>query len=325
MRLLAGDVGGTKTLLQLLDVTSDGRSVVLERRFESGRYARFDDLLDEFVTMRHDLPVDSACFAVAGPVFAGRAEITNLAWVMEASTLAARFGIRRLTLINDFYAVALGVPILNHVDLVTINRGKRVRFGPIGIIGAGTGLGEAIVIHDGLRWNVIASEGGHADFAPQNEEQANLFMHLQRKLGHVSWERVLSGMGIVNIHNFLTGVDRPYDEKLPAEISAAAANGDTVAERTLATFVDIYGAEAGNMALRVLATGGVFIAGGVAAKNLPRFTDGRFVQAFLRKGRFRTLLADMPLFVITNPNVGVVGAAEMAWRDALESEPQPIR
>src|SRR4051794_29366967 len=110
MRLLAGDVGGTKTLLQLLDVTSDGRSVVLERRFESGRYARFDDLLDEFVTMRHDLPVDSACFAVAGPVFAGRAEITNLAWVMEASTLAARFGIRRLTLINDFYAVALGVP-----------------------------------------------------------------------------------------------------------------------------------------------------------------------------------------------------------------------
>ena len=314
MRLLAGDVGGTKTLLQLVDVTPDGRSVVAERRFESGRYRTFDDLLDEFVTIRHDLPVDSACFAVAGPVLHGRAEITNLTWVMEAEMLATRFGIRRVTLINDFYAVALAVPLLGPSDVVALNVGKREPFGPIGILGAGTGLGEAIVVHDGVRWNVIPSEGGHADFAPQDEEQAKLFIALHNKLGHVSWERVLSGMGLVNIHNFVAGLDRRYDEKLPAEIAVAAEKGDAAALKTMALFVDIYGAEAGNMALRLLAKGGVFLAGGVAAKNVPRFTDGRFVQAFLRKGRFRALLADIPVYLIVNPSVGVVGAAEMAFR-----------
>jgi glucokinase len=314
MRLLAGDVGGTKTLLQLVDVTPAGRAVVLERRFESGRYETFDDMLDEFVMLRHDSPIDSACFAVAGPVLAGRAEITNLTWVMEAAALASRFGIRRVTLINDFYAVALGVPLLGESDVVTINRGKRDPHGAIGIVGAGTGLGEAIVVFDGARWNVIASEGGHADFAPQDDEQAQLFVALHRKLGHVSWERLLSGMGIVNIHNFVAGLDRAYDERLPAEISAAADAGDAAAQKTLAIFVDVYGAETGNMALRVLANGGVFLAGGVAAKNLRRFTDGRFLQAFLRKGRFRALLADIPVYIISNANVGVIGAAEMACR-----------
>jgi len=318
MRLLAGDVGGTKTVLQLVDVNAGNRSVVLERRFESGRYRTFDDMLDEFVMLRHDLPVDAACLAVAGPVLHGRAEITNLRWTMDATTLSTRFGIRRVTLINDFFAVALGVPLLGEEDLVTINPGKRDPVGPIGIIGAGTGLGEAIVIHDGSRWNVIASEGGHADFAPQSEEQAQIFVSLHRKLGHVSWERLLSGMGIVNIHNFLAGLERPYDENIPREIADAAASGDATAQKTLALFVDIYGAEAGNMALRVLARGGIFIAGGVVAKNLPRFTDGRFLQAFLRKGRFRAMLADVPLYVIVNPNVGVLGAAEMAHRAMAE-------
>jgi glucokinase len=315
MRILAGDVGGTKTLLQLVDIRSDTRTVMDERRFESGRYATFDDMLDEFVTStRRDSPVESACFAVAGPVLDGKAEVTNLKWHMDDATLATRFGIRRVTLINDFYAVALGVPHLVDADVVTINPGKRDRFGPIGIVGAGTGLGEAMVVHDGVRWNVIPSEGGHADFAPQDEEQAKLFVALHRKLGHVSWERVLSGMGIVNIHNFVAGLDRKYDEKLPAEIAAAAAGGDAAAENTLALFIDIYGAEAGNMALRMLATGGVFIAGGVVGKNLPRFTDGRFLQAFLRKGRFRAMLADVPLRIIVNEKVGVFGAAEMASR-----------
>src|SRR6185436_7252012 len=143
IRLLAGDVGGTKTLLQLVDVNADGRSVALERRFESGRYRTLDDMLDEFVMLRHDLPIDGACLAVAGPVHDGRAEITNLRWKMDATTLASRFGIRRVTLINDFFAVALAVPLLGEADLVTINPGKRDPVGPIGIVGAGTGLGEA--------------------------------------------------------------------------------------------------------------------------------------------------------------------------------------
>ncbi len=314
IRLLAGDVGGTKTLLQLVDVTPQGRSVVLERRFESGAYKTFDELLDEFVTIRTDAPVDSACFAVAGPVLGSRAEITNLRWVMEVPMLVSRFGIRRITLINDFYAVALAVPLLGENDLISLHAGKRAPYGPIAILGAGTGLGEAMVIHDGTRWNVVPSEGGHADFGPQDEEQARLFVALHHTLGHVSWERVLSGMGLVNIHNFVTGQSRSYEESIPGQIASAAAAGDAAAAKTMAIFVDLYGAESGNMALRTLASGGVFLAGGIAAKNVSLFTDGRFIQSFLRKGRFRLLLADIPVNLITNPNVGVIGAAEMAYR-----------
>ncbi|MGZ7041473.1 MAG: glucokinase, partial [Thermoanaerobaculia bacterium] len=203
--------------------------------------------------------------------------------------------------------------LLGDKDLISLHAGKREPFGPIAILGAGTGLGEAMVIHDGARWNVVSSEGGHADFAPQDEEQARLFVDLHQRLGHVSWERVLSGMGLVNIHNFVTGQNRRYDEAIPGQI-AAAAKGDAAAAKAMAIFVDLYGAEAGNMALRILASGGVFLAGGIAGKNIPLFTDGRFIQSFLRKGRFRALLADIPVNLITNPSVGVIGAAEMAWR-----------
>jgi glucokinase len=228
--------------------------------------------------------------------------------------LAKQFSIGRVSLINDFYAVALGVPILAHADFIVLNAGTRVNFAPIAILGAGTGLGEANLVHDGMKWDVVPSEGGHADFAPQNEEQARLFLNLHAKYGHVSWERLLSGMGLVNIHNFLSGQDRPYDETLPKEIAKAFADGDQTAARTFAIFVDIYGAEAGNMALRLLARGGVYLAGGVAAKNIDRFTDGKFMDAFLRKGRFQNILAAIPVNLITNPKVGLLGAAEMAAR-----------
>ena len=199
-------------------------------------------------------------------------------------------------------------------DFVVLNAGERVNFAPIAILGAGTGLGEANLVHDGSKWNVVPSEGGHADFAPQDEEQARLFLALHAEYGHVSWERLLSGMGLLNIHNFLSGQKRPYDETLPMEIAKSFAAGDPIAARTFAIFVDIYGAEAGNMALRLLARGGVYLAGGVAAKNIDRFTDGRFMQAFLRKGRFQNILAAIPVNLITNPKVGLLGAAEMAVR-----------
>ena len=159
-----------------------------------------------------------------------------------------------------------------------------------------------------------ARKSHQADFAPQDEEQARLFLNLHAKYGHVSWERLLSGAGLVNIHNFLTGHDRDYDETLPAEIAKAFVDGDPIAARTFAIFVDIYGAEAGNMALRVLARGGVYLGGGVAAKNIDRFTDGKFLNAFLRKGRFQNILAAIPVNLITNPKVGLLGAAEMAAR-----------
>ncbi len=314
MKIVAGDIGGTKVLLQLVDVSQAGRLVSAEERYESNAYATFDAMLQAFFDAHVAGPVAAACFAVAGPVFGDRAEVTNLTWKMDATALAKKFSIGRVSLINDFYAVALGVPILAHGDFLVLNTGSRVNFAPIAILGAGTGLGQANLVHEGAKWNVVPSEGGHADFAPQDEEQTRLFLSLHAKYGHVSWERLLSGTGLVNIHNFLTGEERPYDESLPMEIAKALASGDSVAARTFAIFVDIYGAEAGNMALRLLARGGVYLAGGVAAKNVEQFTDGRFLQAFLRKGRFQHILAEIPVNLITNPKVGLLGAGEMAAR-----------
>jgi glucokinase len=314
MKIVAGDIGGTKVLLQLVDASQSGRTVLAEERFESNAYATFDELLAAFVKEHVAGPIDAACFAVAGPVFADRAEVTNLSWKMDAIALAKQFSIGRVSLINDFYAVALGVPILEPADFLVLNAGTRVHFAPIAILGAGTGLGEANLVHDGSKWNVVPSEGGHADFAPQDEEQTRLFLALHAKYGHVSWERLLSGAGLVNIHNFVSGEEKPYEETLPMEIAKALGSADAAAKKTFAIFVDIYGAEAGNMALRLLARGGVYLAGGVAAKNVDQFTDGRFMTAFLRKGRFQHILAAIPVNLITNPKVGLLGAAEMAAR-----------
>ena len=309
MRIIAGDVGGTKTLLQLVEVSGSDTSIVVESRFESGRYATFELLLRDFPGATTQ-PVDSACFAVAGPVLDERAEVTNLGWVMQAQALADAFGIRRVSLINDFYAVALGVPLLAPKDLLSLNPGRRVQGAPIGILGAGTGLGEAIVTFDGDRWSVIPSEGGHADFGPQDEEQARLFLDLHKRHGHVSWERVCSGMGLVNIFTFLGG----DAAATAAHIAELAGTGDPTALQAFEIFVDIYGSEAGNMALRVLARGGVFLAGGIAAKNEKYFTGGRFLAAFLRKGRFAELLSEIPVDLIANEKVGLIGATEMARR-----------
>lgn len=314
MKIVAGDIGGTKVLLQFVDASQSGRTVLAEQRYESAAYATFDDMLSAFIKEHVVGPIDAACFAVAGPVFADRAEVTNLTWKMDAQALAKQFSIGRVSLINDFFAVALGVPILAPADFIVLNAGTRVPSAPIAILGAGTGLGEANLVHDGVKWDVIPSEGGHADFAPQDEEQTRLFLALHAKFGHVSWERLLSGRGLVNIHNFLTGQEREYDENLPMEIAKALETGDSVAARTFAIFVDIYGAEAGNMALRLLARGGVYLAGGVAAKNIDRFTDGRFMEAFLRKGRFQHVLTAIPVNLITNAKVGLLGAGEMATR-----------
>ena len=305
MRILAGDVGGTKTLLRCVDASGE---IALEARYDSTAYATFDDLLVEF-TARAPAPIDAACFAVAGPVYGARASITNLGWVMEEDALARAFSIGRVSLINDFYAVALGVPLLGESDLLSLHAGARDRTAPMAILGAGTGLGEAIVTYQAGMHHVIPTEGGHADFAPQDEEQARLFLALHARYGHVSWERLISGMGLVNIFTFLGG-----EEIDPAAIAELADAGDARAMHTFEIFVDLYGAEAGNMALRVLARGGVFLAGGIAAKNIPRFTDGRFTEAFLRKGRFRALLETIPVDLIMNEEVGLMGAVERARR-----------
>ena len=301
MRLIAGDVGGTKTLLRCVEANGE---VALEKRYESAAWKTFDALLSDFVT-GINRPIDAACFAVAGPVHDRRAEVTNVGWSIEADALSRVFSIDRVSLINDFYAVALGVPLLGENDLLSLHAGARDRSAPIGILGAGTGLGEAIV----FRGEVIPTEGGHADFAPQDEEQSRLFLYLHERYGHVSWERLVSGMGLVNIFTFLGGEDAD-----PAVIAELADRGDPRANHAFEIFVDIYGAEAGNMALRLLARGGIYLAGGVAAKNIARFTDGRFVEAFLRKGRFRPLMETIPVDLIMNEQVGLMGAVEGARR-----------
>lgn len=306
MRLLGGDVGGTKTLLRCVE--PDG-STSYEARYESLGWLTFDDLLADFLA-RVNAPIDAACFAVAGPVYEGRAEnITNIGWTIDAVSIVETFAIPRVVLVNDFHAVARGVPLLRPEHVVSLHAGERDPSAPIAILGAGTGLGEAILtVHGGVH-HVLATEGGHKDFAPQDEEQARLFVHLHRQFGHVSWERVLSGSGIVNIFTFLGGPDIP-----PADIATLAAAGDTRAVHTFEIFVDLYGSEAGNMALSVLARGGVFVAGGIAAKNAAWFTDGRFVEAFLRKGRFRSLMETIPLDLIVNEEVGLLGALDLARR-----------
>jgi glucokinase len=303
--VIAGDIGGTKTLLRCVEPSG---VVSAERRFESGRYRAFDDILREFLP-RCPQPVDAACFAVAGPVVGQRAEITNLHWTMDVPALERAFAIRRVALINDFYAVALGVPLLGPADTLPLQEGRRDRAAPIAILGAGTGLGEAFVLPHAGEWVVIASEGGHGDFAPQDEEQSRLFLELHRRYGHVSWERVVSGMGLVNIFTFLGGE--------PADAAVIAERAHAGEERALQAFriiVDAYGAEAGNMALRLLARGGVFLAGGVAAKNVAFFTDGRFMAAFHRKGRFTDLMKEIPVDLIMNEQVGLIGAVAMARR-----------
>ncbi|HEX8171955.1 MAG TPA: glucokinase [Thermoanaerobaculia bacterium] len=308
-RLLAGDLGGTKTLLRCVE----GERVVAEERFESGGYAAFDELLREFLRGAKG-SLDAACFAVAGPVIGQQAELTNLGWKLDAAALANAFRIGRVSLVNDFYAVALGTPLLGTNDLLPLHEAARDRNAPIGILGAGTGLGEAIVAPFDGAYRVIPSEGGHGDFAPQDEEQARLLIHLQQRYGHVSWERVVSGQGLVNIFTFLGG-----EEIEAAEIAELASKGEAQAKHAFEIFVDCYGAEAGNLALRVLARGGVFLAGGIAAKNREWFTGGRFVEAFLRKGRFRKLLETVPVDLIVNEQVGLIGALEGA-RQALRAE-----
>lgn len=292
--IVAGDVGGTKTLLR---ATEGDANVLREQRYENGSFATFDAILGDFLA---GLTVDAACFAVAGPVHDGGAEVTNVGWRIEEAALSRVFSIPRVRLINDFHATALGIARLGEGDLVSLQAGTRDRTAPIAVLGAGTGLGQTMIVGG----QPLSTEGGHGDFAPQDEEQTRLFLRLHERYGHVSWERVLSGMGLSNIYAFLGG---PEGEE-PAKIAGLADAGDARAHRTFEIFVDVYGAEAGNMALRVLARGGVYLAGGIAAKNIARFTDGRFLEAFRRKGRFRDLMTTIPVDLIVNEEVGLMGA-----------------
>lgn len=316
--ILAGDIGGTKTWLRL---SCAGR-VLREERLES---AAFDGLVTMIAGFLGDAAPASACFGVAGPVRGGSAQITNLPWRIEAAEIAARFAIPRVELINDFQAVAYGIEALAPGDLLTLQTGQAQEHGPRAVIGAGTGLGEGYLVWQDGAYHALPSEGSHADFAPADELQADLWRWLKKRHGHVSWERVVSGPGLEAIYLFLRErggmAESPLLVAAMAEGDASAAisrfaleHGDPLASAALDLFVAAYGAEAGNLALKILASGGVYVAGGIAPKIAEHLKAGSFMRAFRDKGRFAELLATVPVQVVMNPQVGLLGAEVVANR-----------
>lgn len=327
MRILAGDIGGTKTLLAVLERGSDGWVVLFERLINSRGIRTFAEAL-EVVVQEARLEVDAASFGVPGPVLGRRAQGTNLPWPVDGDAVAARFGFRHVVVLNDFAAQALGILEVPSEDLVPLNPDAEspVPEAPIAVIGAGTGLGEAYLLPIGGSPRAFPTEGGHADFAPRTEEEIGLRRFLAARFGHVSTERVLSGDGLANVYAYLRENGRhPETPRVRAaldaaadpapEISRAAIDwGDPLACAALDLFVSIYGAEAGNMALRLLTRGGVFVTGGIAGKILPRLRTGAFMTAFRDKGRLGDFIRRLPVHVVTNPRTGLFGAAAEGLR-----------
>ncbi|MBC7232590.1 MAG: glucokinase [Chloroflexi bacterium] len=320
--LLAGDIGATKANLALFSPESGPRVPLSEATFPSARYPNLEAIAHEFLS-RVDVPVDQACFGVAGPVVGGRSEITNLSWVIDERELQAALGLSSVRLLNDLEAIAWAIPLLEPSDLHTLNTGQPVPGGAIAVIAPGTGLGEAFLTWDGTRYRPHATEGGHADFAPTDERQIGLLRYLLPRFGHVSNERVCSGIGLPNIYAYLRdsgyAAEPPWlAEKLAAAedptpvIVTAALSGEEGADLCVAMldmFVSILGAEAGNLALKTLATAGVYLGGGIPPRILPALESGRFMKAFCAKGRHSELMARIPVHVILNPKVALMGAA----------------
>ncbi len=325
--LLAGDIGGTKTSLALYASADDLRTPVVEVTVPSAQYRSLEAVVHTFMTgMGANATVERACFGVAGPVVHGRARVTNLTWSMSEERLAAELGNARVELINDLAAIAYSVPWLEASDLLTISAGEAIAHGTIAVIAPGTGLGEAFITRDGGSFSVHASEGGHCDFAPTNEEEIALLRFLLKSADHVSYERVCSGIGIPNIYAYLRESGR-YDEPLELSAQLAAARDKTpviinaalqsesappICLKTLELFVAILAAEAGNLALKVLATGGLYLGGGIPPRIEPHLASEAFRREFQRKGRFAHLLDTMPIHVILNPKAALLGAAHHA-------------
>jgi glucokinase len=320
--ILAGDIGGTHARLAFFDVAGEQLHLLSATVFPSREYASLDEIVVKFVEST-EVHLDSACFGIAGPVQNGRVETSNLPWVIESAKLAAELKISKTVLINDLEANAWGIPALQEKDVVCLNHIRGQAVGNQAVIAAGTGLGQAGMFWDGTKHQVFASEGGHGDFAPRNEMEIELFRYLHARFGHVSYERVLSGPGLHNVYEFLRDTGHGKEPQWLTEemaqsdpsavISRAGINGECpLCEQALDLFVSVYGAEAGNLALKVKATGGIFLGGGIAPKLLPKLSGPGFMTAFLNKGRLRPLLETIPVKVITNDSTALLGAARCA-------------
>lgn len=325
MKVLAGDIGGTHARLAVVEFDDRHWRIEHERAFESARYDGLAAIVQAFLGELDRAP-ERAAFGVACPVVDGVCRLTNLDWTIERARLAGEIGIPEVELLNDFDCVGHALPLLGAGDLVELQPGNPREHGTIALIGAGTGLGEGFLVWAGGRYRVHASEGGHADFAPRSALECRLFEGLHAKYGRVSYERVLSGAGLVEVYRFLAQAgsarERPETRRAmergdpAAVISALALRGeDEFCVAALDVFVSVYGAQAGNLALTVQAVGGVYVAGGIAPKILDKLREGRFVAAFRDKGRLSDLMATIPVRVIVSPKVGILGAAAAARQD----------
>ncbi len=318
--ILAGDIGATRTRLAAFQTEGSKLGQVVEKTFKSQDHSGLQEIISAFVK-GEGIPVHSACFGVAGPVRAGRSKISNLPWTIDARELAAQLRLRSVGLINDLEAYAYGIDALETKDFVTLSEGVEEAEGNRVVIAARTGLGVAGLYWDGFRHHPFPCEGGHADFAPKNDLEAELAQYLRKKYDHVSCERILSGPGIKNIYDFLRDAGKAEEpawlQKQMSEapdppaliLQLALDKKAAICYQALNIFVGVYGSETGNCALNFLATGGVFIGGSIAAKIVPRMQDPIFMKSFLAKGRMGSLLADIPVKIVVNDDSGIIGAA----------------
>jgi len=320
--IIAGDIGGTHTRLAFFTAASEHLTCVVEETFPSRAYSGLAEIVSHFLSQRH-LTASSACFGIAGPIKNGRCEATNLPWVVDARQLAGAFSLPIVFLLNDLEANAYGIATLTSTDYLVLNAGAPEASGNAAVIAAGTGLGEAGLYWDGVTHHPFATEGGHADFAPRTSLEAELLQYLSKQFPRVSYERVLSGPGLFNIYQFLRDTKRGEEpawltielqQQDPAATitKAALAGRCALCEQALDLFVSLYGAEAGNLALKIMATGGVFIGGGIAPKIVQKLSTSLFMEAFLAKGRMQPLLAMIPVRVILNDQAALFGAAHYA-------------
>jgi glucokinase len=319
--ILAGDVGGTKTDLGLFKHSAGTLELVREHRYATAKFDSLEAVCADFVGAS---AVNAACLGVPGPIIDGRAHATNVPWELSSATLSRALKGVPVRLLNDLAAIAYGMVNLKPSEFVVLHPAENPpAHGNIAVIAAGTGLGESSLVWEGDKYYAVASEGGHADFAPHNAEQIELLRSLAAEFGHVSYERVLSGPGLWNVYQFLrreSHVEEPAwlsaqiaaGDASAAVSEAAIAGRDPVCVQALTMFCDIYGSEAANLALKVLALGGVYLGGGIAPKILPMLTNGTFVRGFLAKGRLNEILKRMEVRVSLNPAAGLLGAAHVA-------------
>lgn len=330
--LLVGDMGGTKTVLALFSSENGPHKPLVEHTYPSAHYPSLEAIIQEFLK-KVKMPVEGACFGVAGPIFDGKAHITNIDWEIDEANLKAMFGWKKVRLINDLQSVGYAIPVLEPADVRTLNMGKRVPGGPIAVLAPGTGLGEGYLTCDsGGNYTAHASEGSHVSFGPTNQLQIDLLQYMRQKKGHnhVSYERVCSGgLGIPNLYDFLK--DTGYAEE-PAWLAAQLAGSEDVTPvifnaaqdknrpcelcaAVLRLFVDILAAEAGNIALKVMAYGGIYLGGGISPRILPYLNEPSFMTILRDKGRFAEVLGTMPVHVILNSKAGLIGAAAYGLRE----------